>query len=159
MTNIVATATMWAMGTKNTKNTLGYDIGRSSWYLKTLFNKYLRAEGQPLTQEQWSVLKIVRESQAISQTELAHRSLRDKTNITRILDGLEKKGFVERRKDEHDRRMYRIHCTPEGEDVLSSVYPVWAKVEKIYEKGLSKDEVDQLRSLLGKFCTILREHL
>lgn len=147
------------MKVKNAKDSLGYDIARSNWYLKTLFNKLLREAGHPLTQEQWVILQITSVSPGVSQTELARRSLRDKTNITRILDGLQKKGFVVREMDTRDRRVYRIRCTRQGEEVLEVVRPLWATVEGIYSSALSQNEIDELRRLLDRLCSTVREQL
>lgn len=41
----------------------------------------------------------------------------DKTNITGLVDRLEKRGLVIRQPDAQDRRMTRVHLTPEGEEL------------------------------------------
>jgi DNA-binding MarR family transcriptional regulator len=40
---------------------------------------------------------------------------------SRIVDGLHQKGYVERREDEHDRRMKRVSITPAGRSVMARV--------------------------------------
>src|SRR5438105_15032741 len=40
---------------------------------------------------------------------------------SRIVDGLHQRGYVERREDEHDRRMKRVEITPAGRAVLARV--------------------------------------
>ena len=90
---------------------LGYAIGKTNWYMKTLINKLLREEGCNITTEQWLVLKVIAANPSVSQTEIAEKSQKDKTNITRIIDLLEKSDYIERQRDENDRRMYRIHLT------------------------------------------------
>ena len=84
---------------------LGYAIGKTNWYVKTLLNKHLKEEKCGITNEQWLVLKVIGANPAVSQTEIAEKSQKDKTNITRIIDLLEKSGYIKRRRDERDRRV------------------------------------------------------
>lgn len=48
------------------------------------------------------------------------RALRiDPGRVSRIVDSLEKSGYVARRQDPDDRRCWHLHLTPEGEDRLT----------------------------------------
>ena len=145
--------------TNNTDNSLGYAIGRTNWYLKTLLNKLLKEEGFNITNEQWIVLKVIRENPAVSQTEIAELSQKDKTNITRILDLLEKNTYIERRRDDRDRRMNRIYITKHGKKVLTAVNPVTQKINKICTQSLNEKEVNDLIRSLDAVCTSIRSRL
>lgn len=146
---------------KKNKNdySLGYAIGKTNWYLKTLLNKYLREEGCGITNEQWLVLKVIEANPGVSQTEIAEKSQKDKTNITRILDLLEKSECIERRKDNNDRRMYRIHATQKGGEVLKQVNPITKKTENICTQSLSKKQVKEIITLLDGVCDNIRKEI
>lgn len=147
------------MKTKNNKNTIGYAIGRSNWYLRTLFNKLLKEEGINLTNEQWTVLKIISTYPALSQTEIAENSLKDKTNVTRILDVLEKNNYIARQRDENDRRKYQILLTTAGKNILEDVWPVAKKLEKICTGNMNENEVNNLISSLDSICNKIKKYL
>ena len=115
------------MAKNNNEKSIGYAIGKTNWHLKTLLNKLLREENCGITNEQWLVLKVIDANPDMSQTEISEKCQKDKTNITRIIDLLEKKGCIERRKNDRDRRMYRIHATDKGQKVLKTVNPITEK--------------------------------
>lgn len=147
------------MGRERSEKALGYAIGKTNWYMKNLLSKLLREEESGITYEQWLVLKVVSEIPGMSQTEVAERSQKDKANITRMIDVLEKCGFIERRKDEHDRRMYRIHPTKEGEAVLEKVGPITQKVENICTRSLDEGQVAEIIKLLDVVCGSVKREL
>lgn len=146
--------------TKNGKeNSIGYAIGRTNWYLKTLLNKLLKEEGFSITNEQWIVLKVISANPAVSQTEIAEKSLKDKTNITRILDLLEKSAYIERRKDDRDRRMNRIHITNQGKKILKAVNPVTQKTDEIFTHSLNRNQVKEFIQSLDAICIKIKKEL
>ncbi len=147
------------MPKNSNKNSLGYAIGKTNWYMKTLLNKLLREEECGITNEQWLVLKVIEANPAVSQTEIAEKSQKDKTNITRIIDLLEKSGCIERRRDERDRRMYRIHATEEGKKILMTVNPITQKTEEICTQSLKKKQVKELIESLDAVCASIRKEL
>lgn len=147
------------MTPNNREKSLGYAIGRTNWYIKTLISKLLKEEGFSITNEQWIVLKAIASNPNMSQTEIAEKSLKDKTNITRILDLLEKSTYIERRRDDMDRRMNRIHITQQGRRILKAVNPVIQKTDEICSLSLNKKEVRELIKLLDVICSGIKERL
>ncbi len=142
----------------NTKS-LGYAIGKTNWHLKTLLNKLLKEGECGITNEQWIVLKVIDANPAVSQTEIAEISRKDKTNITRILDLLEKSDFIERRKDDRDRRMYRIHITEPGKKILKEVNPITQKTDEVCTQSLNKKQVVALINSLDAVCASIKKEL
>ena len=147
------------MSKSSNELSLGYAIGKTNWYLKTLINKLLREEECSITNEQWLVLKVVDSNPGMSQTEVAERSQKEKTNITRIIDLLEKSGCVERRKDKRDRRYYRIYATGEGKKVLKMVSPITEKTEEICTQSLSRKQIGEMIALLDTVCDNVKKEL
>ncbi|MCP3921750.1 MAG: MarR family transcriptional regulator [Desulfobacterales bacterium] len=147
------------MAKNNNEISLGYALGRTNWYLKTLLNKLFKEEGLNITNEQWVVLKVIYINPALSQTEIAEKSLKDKTNITRILDLLEKSTWIERRKDDKDRRMNRILITKQGKKILKAVDPIVQKTNEICTHSLNKKEVKELIKSLDTVCIGIKNEL
>ena len=147
------------MSKNNNALSIGYAIGKTNWYLKTLINKLLREEQCRITNEQWLVLKVIDANPGMSQTEVAEKSQKEKTNITRIIDLLERSGCIERRKDERDRRFYRIHATEEGQEVLKTVVPITEKAEEICTQSLSEKQIKEMIDSLNIVCDSIKKEL
>jgi DNA-binding MarR family transcriptional regulator len=101
-----------------------------------------------ITVEQWIILKIVHESEVMSQKELALKSLRDPAAITRTLDLLQKKGYVQRISIAGNRRQYQISLTPNGKKFVESNMQLVHEQRLKSVVGFSKEEVEKLRELL-----------
>lgn len=76
-----------------------------------------------LTTEQWIVLLNLSKQNKISQKLLAEVSEKDQSTLTRILDILERKNFIERHPSETDRRSFVIHITEAGLSITKEVIP------------------------------------
>lgn len=138
---------------------LGYLVARVHWCMKTNFQRLIKQRGLQVTPEQWAVLRFVFEFPGISQAEIARRSLKDKTNITRILDVLAKYGYIRRQDDEHDRRGYNIFLTDEGETVLQQLIPLAKQSNISSTQELSAEELRTLLALLQKVGNTLERVL
>ncbi len=73
------------------------------------------ADSVSMTPQQLVALKIMGEHGTMAMSELAVHLGCDASNVTSIVDKLEKRGIVERRSAEHDRRVKSLVVTPEGQ--------------------------------------------
>jgi DNA-binding MarR family transcriptional regulator len=67
------------------------------------------------------MLYHIADTPGISPSQLSDRMFCDKSNITRLVQGLETDGLVARRPHEHDGRATRLHLTPAGAALAASV--------------------------------------
>jgi DNA-binding MarR family transcriptional regulator len=128
-------------------NSPGYIIHRLDSLLKLALQRAFQSEKLDFTAEQWGVLFRLYESEGIHQSELGARAGKDRHNITRILNGLEKNGYVRRVPDKHDLRRFNIFLTKKSrdlEDRLTSI--VLDLLEKAFA-GLSKNEIREVRRI------------
>lgn len=86
----------------------------------------------------------------LSQAQLGQRVGEAQYRTSRIIDGLEERGLVERRKDPNSRRAHRIGLTTEGRKVASQLPPIVRRVNRTVLKQLNKGEQRQLTDLLAK---------
>jgi DNA-binding MarR family transcriptional regulator len=86
-------------------------------------------------------------------TELADRLPLTKSGLTRIIDVLEKNGFVERSRSEEDARGRYARLTPAGRTRLQAAHPV--HVRGVRALFLDKLSDDQLRCLVETWHTVL----
>ena len=83
------------------------------------------AEKLDLTVAEFKLLRSIKEDELLSAGSLAKRMQLSSSRITRIIDGLVRKGLVLKGADGRDRRIVEIHLTPEGvkaRDRLKSMY-------------------------------------
>ncbi|GGB92817.1 MarR family winged helix-turn-helix transcriptional regulator [Cellulomonas carbonis] len=90
----------------------------------------------------------------LSQRELARASGVTEQTMSRIVARLERSGYVERRPHERDRRRHEVVLTPPGRTVLAEAGDP-AAAEALSVRGLSPNQVEQLRDLLA---TMLAAH-
>lgn len=109
--------------------------------LTHLFQSY----GFKITPEHWSMLSKLCEKDGITQTELAERARKDRPNTTRILDTLERNGFIRRVRDPKDRRSYRIFLTERGKATQKKLTPL---VTDFFHRAFSELTQDELDTFL-----------
>lgn len=69
--------------------------------------------------------------------------------ITRMVQRLERAGFVKRRSDPSDQRISRVYLTAEGRGVQASVIDIWRRLEQETVAGLTIEEQHLLRRFLS----------
>jgi DNA-binding MarR family transcriptional regulator len=93
-----------------------------------------------VTVDQWLVLKNLSENELLSQTELANLVFKDHPTLTRIIDLLCKKGYVDRVPHPQDRRSFQLHLTENGLAKVSELKPKILEIrEKAWENLTTKD--------------------
>ncbi|MDU0204237.1 MULTISPECIES: MarR family transcriptional regulator [Paenibacillus] len=110
----------------------------------------LGSQFQPydMTTEQWVVLHRLACEDGITQKLLATRAEKDQTNITRILDQLERKGMIERRANEQDRRSFLTFITEQGRAMNDILTPIEQKVIASLLSSFTEEQAALLKSLL-----------
>jgi DNA-binding MarR family transcriptional regulator len=96
------------------------------------------------------IIRLLRMSPGISQQELAARLRIHPSRLVAIVDNLEKRNIVERRANEEDRRLYSLHLTRDGTQLLEGIGKVAREHQDALLSGLSGEERGQLAALLRK---------
>lgn len=130
-------------------NAIGYLIGHTAMRIKIGLRRLFVQSGLDVTPEQWVVLFRLHEHEGLTQSELGDRTVKDKTTVTRLLDRLETKDLVHRRRDPRDRRSQRIFLTPSGSEALAALMPLVHAYGLDLFDGISPGDRDHLRRLLG----------
>jgi MarR family transcriptional regulator, 2-MHQ and catechol-resistance regulon repressor len=93
----------------------------------------------------------------LRMSELATECGLSNSGLTRVIDRMVEPGWVERRQDPKDRRVYRAALTPEGVSMLDRVLPEHvATVERTITGVLDPDELATLTRALAKVRTVRR---
>jgi DNA-binding MarR family transcriptional regulator len=88
-------------------------------------------------------------ARGIAQGELALLLGLDKSTVSRLAAGLERKGWIRRGRDEGNQRFVRLYLTQEGRDVASRVWQAWQSRQARILAALSADERAGLSAGLG----------
>jgi DNA-binding MarR family transcriptional regulator len=118
-----------------------------------VYNQRFRATG--LNQSQVSALVHLDRVEELSQTDLAARLGVQKAAAGTLIDGLEGKDLVERRRSREDRRLQLVSITDAGRRVVEQVDQLAEALGTEYRRGISRDERLALVSVLQR----LRENL
>jgi DNA-binding MarR family transcriptional regulator len=126
-------------------NSPGYIIHRLDMQMSLGLQHAFKAKGFNITPEQWGVLNRLWENEGIHQSALAERAAKDRHNITRILNLLEKNGFISRTPDREDKRRLNVYLTKEGKALKQKLVPIAIGYLKQCFKGLAHEEIQDLR--------------
>jgi DNA-binding MarR family transcriptional regulator len=85
----------------------------------------------------------------IAQGELATLLGLDKSTVSRLAAGLERKGWIRRGRDEGNQRYVRLYLTPQGSAVAGRVWQAWQSRQARILAALSADERAGLTAGLG----------
>lgn len=86
-------------------------------------NKMLKAQGINETLFMALITLESQENHSIQPSELSCALGSSRTNATRIADELEKRGWIERRESDNDRRCLHLQLTEKGHEFLREVLP------------------------------------
>ncbi len=129
---------------------VNYLVYRGARILRYKFQKDMQAAGLDMTQEQYFILFKLWRKDGLYQAELADGFLGDSPNITRILDGMERKKMVVRRPDPEDRRKSRIFLADEGRRI-HGLYLKYAQRARLEDyRGLTDNDLSELKRILNR---------
>ena len=97
---------------------------------------------------EWRVMAVLGDGGAVSQRELARRTLMEKVPVSRACKTLLAKGLVRRRPNDRDGRSHLLELTGEGRDVHGRIMPLARKAEAELFAALADEDQAQLRRLL-----------
>ncbi|HEX9727939.1 MAG TPA: MarR family transcriptional regulator [Gemmatimonadales bacterium] len=105
-----------------------------------------------VTPQQYNVLRILRgaEPEGLNTLAIAERMVERAPGITRMLDRLEKRGWVRRRRATDDRRCVGVRISASGLALLSGLDDVVNATDRHLASGLSEQELHTLIDLLDR---------
>jgi MarR family transcriptional regulator, transcriptional regulator for hemolysin len=139
----------------NPENSIGY-------LARIVFRSFSRLlERGTLTHDvsagQWRFLRQLWREDGITQRELSERvGMREPTTVV-ALKGLEKAGFITRKKTDDDRRKTFIYLTPHAKKLELVLAPMNAEVHEVATRGMTDEEVETLQALMRRVIDNLAE--
>ena len=130
------------------RESLGYQVADLHRLFGRVFDR--RVAHLELTRVQWRALKHLGHAEGVTQVELADRLDMEPIALGRVIDRLQKAGFVERRADPADRRVWRLYLLPQSARVTGPVEAVAQALRKEATAGISADELAIALSVLDR---------
>jgi DNA-binding MarR family transcriptional regulator len=130
-------------------SSLGYYLTKARNVLVERTDRAVKPLG--LTAQQIGVILMLSSRRASTPFELSRAMSYDSGSMTRLLDRLEKKGFVVRTRSDADRRMVKLELTAQGQEAARQLPGLGAAVLNEQLRGFSAEEHATLIELLGRF--------
>jgi DNA-binding MarR family transcriptional regulator len=105
-----------------------------------------------ITPAQYNVLRVLRGAgpEGLPTLEVAERLIEHAPGITRLLDRLERRGWVRRERCREDRRQVLCYLTSAGEELLARLDGPVEAVDEAALKGLTERQQQELIDLLDR---------
>lgn len=140
---------------EHTSNALGYQVNKANAALRSSFQQTLRNAGFDLTPEQWGTLHFLTSNSGISLSDLAKITHKDKTSVTRLINGMVKKDLINRDDDPRDRRIYRISLSKDGESIYNNLKYAVKQYNNKLTSIISQEDAELLVEGLSKLTAEL----
>lgn len=125
--------------------------------LRTLFDARVKERGLTLARAR-TLLTLI-EQEGLYQKELAEVLEIENATMVRLIDGLERQAFVERRAVEGDRRAKCIMMTEEGKRLAEEVVKLAGDVRADLLEGISDEDLNTALNVMRKMSDSMNKTL
>lgn len=137
-----------------------YQLEQTAKYCRYLGMQMFQKLQLPVTLDEFAALDTILINEGICQRDLAKLILKDRPNTGRILNSLEKKGYIERYADTKNNRLVRkMKITEEGKRISAEVTKILKayinKIPKVY----SEEDKSKLRESIIRFRESLEQEV
>jgi DNA-binding MarR family transcriptional regulator len=133
---------------------ISYAVARLDRAIRLAIEQRVNPYG--LTVPQYTALAILRNQGALSNAQLARRTLVRPQSMNQVIQALERNGLVERLPDENHRWILRTMLTPHGAKVLAACNRSVSRMENAMLGDLLQSEQDELLRALMHCVAALR---
>ncbi len=104
-----------------------------------------------ITEAQFNVLNLLgQKPKGMSQRELSDLLIVDRSNVTLLLDRMERHSWIQRHAVPQDRRSYRVVLTKKGKTLWQRVYPNYRKAIRTLLSRFSKNQLRVAQAFLTR---------
>lgn len=110
-----------------------------------------KRKDEPLSSETLDILsRIALAQEAVTPLAISRQTGLTKPMVSKLIEGLNKKGYLEKKKDEKDRRSYFLQITEEGRRVLNQTWQYY--LQPVYEirRRLGEEKFQQMMALISR---------
>lgn len=130
-------------------NKYSFLLDRTARKVKQYAQQKFKLGDFDVTVDQWLVIKHLSEHGVLSQTELAQLVFKDHPTMTRIIDILCKKGYVERMPHPNDRRSFQLLLTETGTKKVAELRPQIVSIREKAWENLNEKDFEEFKRILN----------
>lgn len=135
---------------------LAFVANRAVYAIRRAWAAAAEDAGLDLTPEEFLVMEMLSVRDGLNQSELTLVAVRDRTTVTRLVDGLVRKGLVRREHGSEDRRVVRTYTTAKGRRVHQQAMQMVLRLRKQAYEGLSLADVEHAMNVLHQLrCNLI----
>lgn len=127
---------------------LPYLLNRAGARIATAFSEEVRPLGATL--QIWRVLAALHEQDGRRMGDLSNTTSIEVSTLTRLVDNMEQKGLVARRRARADARVVLLHATPAGRRLTRRILPIAERYEAVALAGFDAGEAESLKAALRR---------
>ena len=129
---------------------IAVELNLTGCKLKQFIAAKLRQMEVPLTPEQFILIDLLWNQGSMSQQQLADQMKKDKNSVTKLVDALERKGFVVREQNRQDRRSNTLVLTEKAEGLKHGAKQKGISILDEMLVGISEEELRSFLMILHK---------
>ena len=129
-------------------------LAQASRLISTEFHEVVQANGFSVTE--WRILATLTGSEGMSIGGLAQVSVTKQPTVTRLLDRMELKGYVERVAHESDRRITLVQITPRGQKIIAGLIEKAKEHERRVLEPFGLTHAEELKATLRRIIELHR---
>ncbi|MEO0582026.1 MAG: MarR family transcriptional regulator [Bacteroidota bacterium] len=132
------------------QHNLYYQIELTARRVKLHGQQVLASHGIDITIDQWLIVRFLLDKKDVNQLTIGEELYKDKPTISRMIQKLEKKGWIIKRKSDVDAREMVINLTADGRRWAKEMLPMIQQIRADGLDALTLEEKQQLSQALGK---------
>ncbi len=136
---------------------IGTNIYNTGIVARALSSQTFKKKKIEITVEQYLVLDLLMENSSLYQRQISELTLKDRSNVARIIKILKEKGLIEKTPEAKGRRVYKIVVTEKGKELRNKIYPTILEIRKQVAEGISEKELITTLNTLQKIYDNIRD--
>lgn len=124
-------------------------------YTKALNREFQKA-GYDLSREQYELLLVLWNEDHVSQQTISQRLQKDKYNVTKLLNTLTKRGFVQRKMCQEDKRVNFVVLTEKGIEAKNALKNIEEQVHADLSFTIASEEIKSCVWILKKWTDMMK---
>lgn len=137
------------------QQSLGHLTGLASRLFNRVLTQRFKQASIDMTAEQWGVILVLKNhesknSEPMTQSQISELLYLEKSSVSRSIDGLEKRGWIERQRSPSDSRSKFVSLTQQSLAVVERCSEIAATVLADAQQGIEEAELERTKQHLAQ---------
>ncbi|WP_244934721.1 MarR family winged helix-turn-helix transcriptional regulator [Leptospira jelokensis] len=135
---------------------LGIHFSQTLLLMRRYLSNQFELENVGMKFEEWIQLLPLQSKESTNQKQLSEMLAKDKTTVSRLVDGWVKKGWVKRIQMAEDKRVFVLILTTKGKNIWEKGIPVVIAADQVFKQNLNEGMEKELYMTLFKIQTAIQ---